>query len=534
MPAAGEQPLHVGQVVARRHPRAQHAHRHRQIRERPLQHRRFGRRIGAVGGLEHHGEAAVQGVQQPAPRTAAGDRCVHRRAARPHGRREGVDLGRVQRRAVVDGRSRQPAAVDETPGEFVVRGELEGGVAQRHRSRPLRGDEVGGAGGVEDVLVRREAPLEVVRVEQRLGSGALQHQSELPGEVVGVLDAAVAAARAEGRDLVGRIAGEDHPAVAKALEPPALEGVDRDPLELEGPLAQHGAQPRHHPLGPALLFRIGLRAELQVDAPDVVGLLVQERRLTRVEGRLEPEPALGRVIGLHVDIGDEEAVLEHPADEGQAQKPPDRTLGAVAGHQPLRVDAVRPLRALQLDQHAVVARLHAHHPRAPADLDVGLLLRRLDAVLFEVVLLEVDEGGHAVARLGQQVEAPDLAIAEEHPPGVPGHALVQKALADAEPVHDLEGVLGPADGARADGDGVVVVHQQHPAAALREVEGEGETDGAGAHHHRLVLGRLRPGGVRGRTVGEPGIDVGAHGFPPALAVSFPPAPSLGRWGGGFN
>ena len=52
-----------------------------------------------------------------------------------------------------------------------------------------------------------------------------------------------------------------------------------------------------HALGLPLRVRIGVGAELKVDAPDVVGLLVQQRRLAVMEGRVEPEPALGREVG---------------------------------------------------------------------------------------------------------------------------------------------------------------------------------------------------------------------------------------------
>jgi hypothetical protein len=57
---------------------------------------------------------------------------------------------------------------------------------------------------------------------------------------------------------------------------------------------------------------------LQVDAVDVVGLLVQERGLAGMEGRIEPEPPLRRVAVaegafLHLDIADEEPFLEGPS-----------------------------------------------------------------------------------------------------------------------------------------------------------------------------------------------------------------------------
>ena len=61
----------------------------------------------------------------------------------------------------------------------------------------------------------------VVAVEQALRRQPAQHQIELPGEVVGILNAAVAAARAERRHLVRGIAGEDHATVPELFQPPA-------------------------------------------------------------------------------------------------------------------------------------------------------------------------------------------------------------------------------------------------------------------------------------------------------------------------
>jgi hypothetical protein len=70
-------------------------------------------------------------------------------------------------------------------------------------------------GRVQDVLVGGARALEVVAVEQCIGRVALQHEVELPREVVDVLDSAVRAARAERRHDVRGIAGEDHAAVPK-------------------------------------------------------------------------------------------------------------------------------------------------------------------------------------------------------------------------------------------------------------------------------------------------------------------------------
>ena len=143
-------------------------------------------------------------------------------------------------------------------------------------------DEVGAARRVADVLVGGRRALGVIAVEQALGRLARYDELELPRQVVDVLDAAVRAARAERRDQVRRVAGEERAAAAERAQAPALEGVDAGPLDVEARLlAQHRAQPRQDPLRLLLLLRVGVPAELEIDAPDVVGLPVQQRRLVR-------------------------------------------------------------------------------------------------------------------------------------------------------------------------------------------------------------------------------------------------------------
>ena len=127
--------------------------------------------------------------------------------------------------------------------------------------------------------------------------------------------AAIAATRAEGRDHMRGIADKDHPVMDEPVDAAAVEGIDADPVEFEGTSADHLLDPWDHDLRLLLDFGVGLGAELQVDTIDIVRLLVEKRRLPGVERRGEPEPALGREIGLHLDIGDQEAFLEMPALE---------------------------------------------------------------------------------------------------------------------------------------------------------------------------------------------------------------------------
>ena len=118
------------------------------------------------------------------------------------------------------------------------------------------------------------------------------------------------------------IAGEDHAVVHEALEPAALERVDARPLELERDvLAEHAAHARCRTL---LRVELGLAidvpAELEIEPPDVVRLLVQQRRLSARKRRIEPEPAFGGPLRLHADVGDQEMILEHLAYELETEQ----------------------------------------------------------------------------------------------------------------------------------------------------------------------------------------------------------------------
>jgi hypothetical protein len=102
--------------------------------------------------------------------------------------------------------------------------------------------------------------------------------------------------------------------MAEFVHAPTLEGINADPFQLEFAIvAQHGLDARDDVLRLLFLFRIGLPAELEVDAVNVVGFAVQQHRLPGMERRIEPEPALGREISLHHDVSDEETVHENLA-----------------------------------------------------------------------------------------------------------------------------------------------------------------------------------------------------------------------------
>ena len=102
------------------------------------------------------------------------------------------------------------------------------------------------------------------------------------------------------------------------------------------------AHARHDALGALLGFGVGVPAELEVDAPHAVGLLVQQHALPRVERRVEPEPAFGgkvhRVAEAHV--GDQETILEGAALGFFADQMAHAGARAVAGHHVVGVAGV--------------------------------------------------------------------------------------------------------------------------------------------------------------------------------------------------
>ena len=69
------------------------------------------------------------------------------------------------------------------------------------------------------------------------------------------------------------------------------------------------------------------------------------------------------------------------------------------------------------------------------------------------------------------------------PADAPDHALVDHALADAEPVPVFQRAFRKADRARALADPVGIVEQHDGLAALRQIDRQRQPDRPGADHH---------------------------------------------------
>ena len=77
----------------------------------------------------------------------------------------------------------------------------------------------------------------------------------------------------------------------KPLNAATIETVDADPIERERSATNNFFNARNNIFRFLFLVNIGIRAKLEVNAIDIVGLFVQQCRLARVKIGRKPEPA---------------------------------------------------------------------------------------------------------------------------------------------------------------------------------------------------------------------------------------------------
>ena len=338
----------------------------------------------------------------------------------------------------------------------------------------------------------------MIAVQQRLGCGAVQDKAQFPAKVIHVLHPRIRTPRAKGRHLMRGVTGKDHAAMAELFHPAALERVDRGPDDvIFHIIAQHRVDARADVVLFQFFLAIYVPADLKVDTPHIVGLFMQQGRGTGFEPRLKPEPALGRkTLGCHADVGDQETVLKHPPVKIQPHHRAQWRRGPVAGNQPIRRDRVGAVGRGDVQGNMIALIRHRIHAVFATDVDgraVFLLGHDLfKQEPFEIGLLQVDEGGVAVAVLGQEVELIDLPVVVKHLAHVPDHAFVQHRRAAPVAVRDFQRALGETDGATADADTFVIVQQDHRNALPPKVQRRRQTNRAAANNdHGMVDGGVR-------------------------------------------
>ena len=229
-------------------------------------------------------------------------------------------------------------------------------------------------------------------------------------------------------------------------------------------------------IGRLLLFLgIGVAAELDIDADDIVGLAMQQYRIGRMKGWVEPEAPLLGQLALEADIGDQELVAEDLAFIGQSHQVANRTAHPVAGHDIVRRQRVASVGRLDLDRGAIDALGNAHDLVTETHVDRRLGQAAVVEEFLDVILLQIDEGREFLVWIGLQTEAVDRVFAMIDLALLPGDALLDHALGQAEAIPDFQRVLGLADRAAAQTHRIVLVEDNGRHAAQRQTERQRRT-----------------------------------------------------------
>ncbi|CAB3928464.1 hypothetical protein LMG26858_06232 [Achromobacter anxifer] len=375
--------------------------------------------------------------------------------------------------------------VDERTHSLVGQGQAQRGFAHQAETEVRRGHEFGALGAIGEVLPGGVDALDAVAVQQAVGSLALQHPGQFPGQVAGVVQARVQAAHAEDRHQVGGVAGEQHAAVAVAVQRQAFGVVDGDPQRLPGRgLADHvqmALHARQHVFGLDGLFGVFVIADLVVHPPYIAGLPVHEQGGAGVGWRIEPGQAFHRAAGFLFDVDDDVASFVLHAFQLQAHGFAHGAAAAVAGDQPVGAHGLAAAVGIHLDRDAAGVRAQAGKPRRPAQRSqVRMPLHGLMGVFLDRVLLDVDHGRIALQRVLRHLEVQDFAVPEVAAAAAPGQAGGGQRAVGADPAHDFLRAPRNADGAAAAAIVVVGFQRQGGDAVFGQQGGQRQADGAAA------------------------------------------------------
>ncbi len=189
---------------------------------------------------------------------------------------------------------------------------------------------------------------------------------------------------------------------------------------------------------------------------------------------------------------DQELVLENLAGEFRADKAAQRRTRAVAGDDKIGLQMITAVRRLDGENDVIVALLQPDHLVAPAQIGLRQFPDAIDQKRLGIVLLEIDERRHLVAVVRQQVELVEQVVLEKDLADFPDHALLDHALADAEPVPQFQRALRKADRARAVADPVGIVEHDDAVSALRQIDGQRQPDRTSPDDdHRMARGVRR-------------------------------------------
>jgi hypothetical protein len=225
--------------------------------------------------------------------------------------------------------------------------------------------------------------------------------------------------------------------------------------------------------------------------PDVVGLAVHQNGRAAVPGRIEPGAPFGRVLAGKLDIDDDIAAFVGRTLERQPQMLAHEALAAVARHQPVGVEPVAPQRVHRAERDAVVAHVQTVDLGGPADLDRPGRSRinppdRVDQILLDVVLLQVNHRRQFLPIVVRHREAEDFRFAIEAAPVGPGQALAEEVRQRTQALDDFQAAARDARCAAAHAHRVVGLDDERGHAMASQPQRNGETDRSPANDGHAV------------------------------------------------
>ena len=290
----------------------------------------------------------------------------------------------------------------------------------------------------------------VVTVKQ-FGSGAvLYHGCQLPGQVVSILDARVAAARTKWADHMRRIAHKKHLAMAQLVNAFAAVGVRTDPHNVVLARAHNPAQlaidALAHNIFTADFLRVGIGPHLVVDAPHAVGHEVLPDGAAFVERRFYPGVALhGRRI-FKAHISNAPAVVTFFGRDAGVTPGAKRTACAAAVNNMCSFNLVVARGCGDAQTGKVGLLLKGRDAVAPAQINraVCVGVKLLHQKAFDIKLLDVDEGWlrtHVVGGCSCQIKRIHLVMPGKGTAHAPLHALRGNAVVKPQAFKNLQRFL---------------------------------------------------------------------------------------------
>ena len=232
----------------------------------------------------------------------------------------------------------------------------------------------------------------VVALQQAQAGLLAQHGSEFPGQVVGVGNAGVAAARAKRADHLGRVTNEEDAAMPHAVNAFAAVGVGPNPDHFNTHVrAKLQGQALAHHVFTADVVRVRVGGHLVVDAPHVVGHQVLPDSAVLIERRLNPSVALGRRPGGEAHVGNAPAVVPLFGGDSGIAPAAERAVCASGVDHVGGVDLVGACRGGDAEGGRCVFLGEGCDAAFPTDVHMAELQHPFDQKALDVELLEVDE-----------------------------------------------------------------------------------------------------------------------------------------------